>query len=149
MKAIHSNPYNKSWMFGFPNHQWSAQASCANTNNNNNNNCINAVNIAEDTDRFDIEVALPGFEKEQISVLFDKLLLTISAEKPAIANETTPNYRRREFVVGSFKRTFELPKNVVDTQHIAARYDNGVLYVTLPKLKPAEVENTQMSISVN
>lgn len=147
MKATHSNPYNKSWMFGFPNHQWAAQASCATTSADANS--INAVNIAEDTDRFDIEVALPGFEKEQISVLFDKLLLTISAEKPATANETMPNYRRREFAVSNFKRTFELPKNVVDAQHIVARYDNGILYVTLPKLKPAEVENTQMSISVN
>lgn len=146
MKATHSNPYNKSWMFGFPN-QWAAQASCATTNANSNG--INAVNIAEDTDRFDIEVVLPGFEKEQISVLFDKLLLTISAEKPATDSETTPNYRRREFAIGSFKRTFELPKNVVDAQHIVARYNNGILYVTLPKLKPAEVENTQMSISVN
>jgi len=144
MKATAFNPYNKAWMFGFPNQQaWSTQANCS------NNKSVSAVNIAESVDSFDIEVALPGFKKEQINISFDKLLLTISAEKPATTDDVKPNYRRQEFVVGNFKRSFEVPKNVVDTQNIVARYEDGILYVALPKLKPAEVEPTKVSISVN
>ena len=144
MKATAFNPYDKAWMFGFPNQAWATQA-----NYDNNNKGVTAVNIAEGVDSFDLEVALPGFEKEQINVSFDKLLLTISAEKPAATQETKPNYRRQEFAIVNFKRSFELPKNVVDTQNIAARYENGILYVALPKLKPAEVEPVKVSISVH
>ena len=86
MKATAFNPYDKAWMFGFPNQAWATQANCG-----NNNKGVTAVNIAEGVDSFDLEVALPGFEKEQINVSFDKLLLTISAEKPAATPDASPH----------------------------------------------------------
>ncbi|WP_445432895.1 Hsp20/alpha crystallin family protein [Chryseobacterium indoltheticum] len=51
--------------------------------------------------------------------------------------ENSGNYTRKEFSYQSFQRSFELSKDVVDDENIEARYENGVLRLTLPKKKSA------------
>lgn len=101
-----------------------------------------AVNIHEDDEQFTIDVAAPGLKKEQFAVNLEKHLLTISAETENKEEEETAEkggYRRREFNFSSFKRSFKVP-NRIDETKISAKYEDGVLKVTLPK---KEVEVTE------
>ena len=107
------------------------------------------VNVAETADNFTIEVALPGFVKEEVSISFDNLLLTIKAEKNTSTEEKTTQYNRRGFVVQNFKRTFEVPKNTIVASDITAVLENGILVVPLPKIKVEKTQNETINININ
>jgi HSP20 family protein len=92
-----------------------------------------AVNIREDENQFEVEVAAPGLNKEDFKIEIENDVLSLSSEKETSEEGEEQNYKRREFRYTSFKRTFTLPENVVDSEKIAASYKNGVLHVTLPK----------------
>jgi HSP20 family protein len=90
-----------------------------------------AVNIRQDENNFEVEVAAPGLAKEDFKVEVENNVLTISSEKE-IENEDR-GYTRREFGYGSFRRTFTLPENQVDVEKVKASYNNGILHILLPK----------------
>jgi len=92
-----------------------------------------AVNIKEDEDRFLIEIAVPGFQKEDFNIEFDKGKLTISAEVEQNEEKEADNYTYQEFMTQSFKRGFTVPEDKVAIDEIGATYKAGLLYVTLPK----------------
>lgn len=101
-----------------------------------------AVNVLERDDHFAIEVAAPGLRKEDFTVNVDKEVLTISAERETSSgeeNKENGRYTRREFAYTSFRRSFTLPESV-DTDHIAAAYENGVLTLRLPKREEAKAK---------
>jgi HSP20 family protein len=93
---------------------------------------IPSVNITEGDKNFKIELAAPGFDKKDFKVETDNGMLTISSEKEKEEKEDTENYRRREFSYSSFRRSFQLPENSIQDK-IEAKYENGVLKLTLPK----------------
>ncbi|ANH82548.1 heat-shock protein [Niabella ginsenosidivorans] len=97
-----------------------------------------SVNVKETDDNFEVEVAAPGMDKNDFRVTLDGNLLTISSEKQADNEEKNENYTRREFSYQSFQRSFELPKDVVDEESIQAKYENGVLHLTVPKKEEAK-----------
>ena len=104
----------------------------SNTNSGNGyGSSLPAVNIREDENGFEVEVAAPGLSKEDFNVQVEHDILTISSEKEV--KEENSNYTRREFGYASFKRTFTLPENAVDVDKVQASYKNGVLYILLPK----------------
>ncbi|MCS6968351.1 MAG: Hsp20/alpha crystallin family protein [Cytophagales bacterium] len=100
-------------------------------------NAIPAVNVKEDEAGFYMEVAAPGMEKSDFKVQLTDNVLTISAEKKKEKKEEDKNYTRREFNYTSFKRSFTLPENV-DKDNIKAEYNNGILHVSIPKIKKEE-----------
>jgi HSP20 family protein len=71
-------------------------------------------------------------KREDFKVDVENGALTISSEKEEEKKEEEKNYKRREFVYNKFSRTFQLPENI-DENSINARYDNGMLQVTIPK----------------
>lgn len=91
-----------------------------------------SVNIAEDEKSFKFELAAPGLEKKDFKVETDNGTLTISSEKEKESKEDRENYRRREFSYSCFSRSFQLPENSLP-EKIEAKYENGVLRLTLPK----------------
>lgn len=91
-----------------------------------------AVNIVENDDAFEIEVAAPGLEKKDFKVTVDKGVLTISAEKETRKEEKENNYTRKEFNYSSFSRSFALPDTVSD-EDIKGNYQNGVLKLSVKK----------------
>ena len=95
-----------------------------------------AVNIVEYDNEFRIEVAAPGLDKGDFEVKVDNDLLTISAHKEE-QKEEKGKYTRKEFGYFEFSRTFTLPESV-DAGKINAKYDNGVLNVSLPKKPEAQ-----------
>lgn len=94
---------------------------------------VPSVNIKETTDNFEVEVAAPGMDKKDFNITLDGNLLTISSSKQTKDEKQEHNYTRREFSYQSFQRSFELSKDVVDADKINARYDNGLLLLTIPK----------------
>jgi HSP20 family protein len=93
-----------------------------------------AVNLSEDANNFLVEVAAPGYKKEDFRLKVDDDVLTISAETKSEKTEggNGREYSRREYSQSSFTRSFQLPDNAKDDQ-ISARYNEGVLQITIPK----------------
>jgi HSP20 family protein len=79
-----------------------------------------------------LELAAPGMDKKDFKVNVENGTLTISAEKKEESKEEKKNYTRREYSYSSFSRSFRLPENCT-AEKIDAKYDNGILRVTLPK----------------
>jgi HSP20 family protein len=93
-----------------------------------------AVNIAETDKDFVVEMAVPGLKKEDIHVKVEDNVMYISAEKKEEKEEKDKNYTRKEYNYNSFSRSFQLPENVRD-EMISAAYEDGVLRLTMPKVK--------------
>lgn len=91
-----------------------------------------AVNIIEREEDYIVEMAVPGFNKENIHVELDGNKLSIRGEAKHSTEVEEENYTHREFSYGEFTRSFTLPKDV-NGQNIAADYKDGVLSVTVPK----------------
>jgi len=104
------------------------------------------VNIHESKDGFHLEFNAAGRSKEDFKVELEKGLLTVSFEAKE-ATENVNDYKtvRREYSIGSFKRSFNVDDKV-DVDNIQAKYENGVLKVYLPKKE--EVAQTGKQINV-
>ena len=95
--------------------------------------------IYEENDEYYIEMDIPGYDKKDINIEVKDGYLTIKASKETEDKEETKNYIRRERVVGSFTKSFALGD--VDTDKIDAKFENGILNVTIPKQEV--VDNTK------
>ena len=106
-----------------------------------------AVNIKETEDQFSIEVAAPGLEKNDFTVEVNNGMLTISAEKEAeMETKGGEEVTRREFNFTSFRRSLALPDTVKE-DGITAKYVNGVLLLTLPKV-PADKTKPRKTVKI-
>jgi HSP20 family protein len=107
-------------------------------------NCETPVNIINNENSFILEMAVPGYSKEEISINLEQQLLKISAE--AKETQTDDNkYLRREFSLNGLSRSFTLPKNI-DIEKISADFRDGILKITLPR-KQEDVFKKEISIS--
>lgn len=102
------------------------------------NTTLPSINIKETEDKFEVELAAPGFDKKDFNIELNNRELSISSEKKE-ENEQDEGmrYTRREFSYQSFKRTFTLP-NTIASDQISAKYKDGVLRVEIPKLEEAK-----------
>jgi HSP20 family protein len=94
---------------------------------------VPSINIKESAESFEVEVAAPGMDKKDFKIQLDNNMLTISSSKEHNEEKKDEGYSRREFSYQSFQRSFILPKDVVNDEGIAARYENGLLHLTIPK----------------
>lgn len=102
------------------------------------NTTMPSVNIKENDDRFEVEMAAPGLEKEDFNIELNNDELRISSEKKFENEEKDGDkFTRKEFSYQSFKRTFTLP-TTADGEKISANYVNGVLRVSIPKKEEAK-----------
>jgi HSP20 family protein len=98
-----------------------------------------AVNVKENDNEFQIEVAAPGLKKEDFQLHLENGRLTISSEKKDEKVEKDgEKVTRKEFSYQSFQRSFNVAEDVVNADKIAAKYNNGILHVTLPKREEAK-----------
>jgi HSP20 family protein len=101
-----------------------------------------AVNVKETKDNFHVEVAAPGYKKDDFHVTAENGILTISAENRHESKEEKDSYTRQEFSCSSFSRSFTLPDNT-SSEDIKAHYEDGLLNIELKKLEngvPAKKE---------
>ena len=107
-----------------------------------------AVNVKEDDNEFEIDVAAPGMSKNDFKINFQNNVLTISSEKKEEKEDKKESYTRKEFSYQSFQRSFTVAENAVDSDKISAKYDNGILHITLPKkeeIKPKPMREIKIS----
>ncbi|WP_456323668.1 Hsp20/alpha crystallin family protein [Hydrogenimonas sp.] len=108
---------------------------------------VPTVNTREDKDAYVVEVDLPGVKKEDIKVNIDpeKRTLTISGERKFKEEVKKDDYYKIESSYGKFMRTFALPENV-DADNIDAKTEDGVLTITIPKVKKEEKEVKEIPV---
>lgn len=108
-------------------------------------NWLPAINVIDNENNYEIEVAAPGLKKEDFNVDVANGILTISGKSEKEKEEKNKNYTRKEFNFNSFSNAFTLPENV-DAEKINARYDNGVLHLTLNKKVKEAPAKKQVSV---
>ena len=109
------------------------------------NRWLPAVNIIDNKGKFEIEVAAPGFTKKDFDVKIENGMLCIAAKKEETKEEKNANYTRKEFSYNSFDRSFALPENA-DTKSVDAKYTDGVLKLTLKKVKAKAPDAKKIAI---
>lgn len=110
-------------------------------------NRVPAVNICEEEDAFKLTLAVPGMKKSDFEIDVDGNQLTISCSKEEEQSEKEARYTRKEYSYQSFERTFTLPDEI-NRERIDASYDNGVLYVMLPKKEEAKRQQVSKHIAI-
>ena len=148
MSLVKRENYSPTWSSffnDFLNRDW---YDWNNQNYSLTNTTIPSVNIKENENEFEVEMAAPGMAKDDFKIELNNSVLTISSEKQS-ENETKEgkNVTRREFSYQSFSRSFTLPA-IVETDRITAKYENGILRENIPKkeeAKPKPLKQIQVS----
>lgn len=99
-----------------------------------------AINVKETEKDYTVEVAAPGMTKDDFNVNIDKdgnLHIHMEAHIEKKEEDKKSHYLRREFAYSKFEQTLLLPDDV-EKEAIAARVNDGVLTVTLPKMSKPE-----------
>jgi HSP20 family protein len=101
-----------------------------------------AVDIRETPDALKLYVELPGLSRDDVTITAENNVLTISGERKFEKDVKDQSFHRVERAYGTFSRSFTLPGNV-KYDKVEAKFENGLLVVTLPKLeeaKPRKIE---------
>ena len=102
------------------------------------------VELSESEGDIEVKAALPGIPPEEVEITVANDVLTIKAEHKAETEDTKREYSRKEIRYGAFHRAFNLPVSV-DADKAEAHYENGILYLRLPKaeaLRPKQIKVT-------
>lgn len=102
------------------------------------------VNIWSDAERAYVTAELPGIDPEKLDVTVQNDTVTIKGVREPEPAKEGESWLRRERQTGRFVRSFGLPFKV-ESEHVAARYERGVLTVTLPRIeeeKPRKIAVT-------
>ncbi|MFD1315991.1 Hsp20/alpha crystallin family protein [Namhaeicola litoreus] len=94
-----------------------------------------AANIVENETNFVLSLAAPGMNKKDFTIDLDGEILTVSAEVKSENEENKPRFTLKEYNFKTFKRTFTLPKDLVQAENISASYKDGELNITIPKVE--------------
>jgi HSP20 family protein len=106
---------------------------------------IPPVDILEHADHVRLVAELPGVKPEDVRISLENNILTIRGEKQRVEQGEGEKAHRWERTYGVFERSFSIPATV-DADGISARYEQGVLTVTLPKVEKAKPR--QISVQV-
>ena len=113
------------------------------------------VDAIDHNDKITIEAEIPGLGKDEVSVDLEKDILTISGSR----NSHTPDgklnclpesarpsvrYIRKELKRSSFKRSFKLAPEIVESSKIKADFNNGILLITIPKKEPEKPKSIKI-----
>lgn len=103
------------------------------------------VDIAGSDKEYSITAELPGIEEKDITLELQGDALVIKAEKRQETKKEDKGYYRVERSYGSFQRVLAVPEDA-DTEQIKAKYDKGVLHVTLPRKETVESSAKRIAI---
>ncbi|WP_416838575.1 archaeal heat shock protein Hsp14 [Haloferax sp. DFSO52] len=104
-----------------------------------------SLDMLETDDSIEVVADLPGFEKEGLNVSVRGRQLSIAAESEGSTDIDEENYIRHERSHRSVSRTVTLPTEV-KRDEVTARYQNGVLTITLPKAEPLGEDSRNIDI---
>ena len=98
-------------------------------------NHLPSVNILDNEKFFELNLAAPGKNRKDFIIELEDQILTISSDSFS-NNDNSDNFTRQEYRYDNFKRSFRLPDSI-NTSLIKAKYENGILSISLPKHKEA------------
>ena len=107
--------------------------------------CSPAIDVYDSQDNFQVKADLPGMKKEEIEISLQDNNLTIKGEKKKDNEVKEKDYYKTERFYGSFSRILRFPA-AIDAEKIDARYENGVLTVTLPKKEEAKPKQIRVNV---
>ena len=139
------NLFDDDWMdFPFDRDFWGRR----NPLYGKNANKIMKTDIREHDGGYELDVDLPGFKKDEINVELENGYLTISAAKGLDKDEQDKKgkYIRRERYAGAMQRSFYVGDEVTQ-EDIKARFEDGILRLSIPK-KDAQAVETKKTIAI-
>ena len=106
------------------------------------------TDIREHDEGYEVDIDLPGFKKDEISIELENGYLTVSAAKGLDKDEEDKKgkYIRKERYAGAMQRSFYVGENLTD-EDIKAKYENGILKLSVPK-KPAKAVEAKKTIAI-
>jgi HSP20 family protein len=107
---------------------------------------VPAVDIYEDAEKVVLKLEVPGVEEKDLDVQVENNTLTVKGERKFEKEEKQENFHRIERSYGSFYRAFTLP-TTVDSEHVQASYQNGVLKLELKKKAEAKPKQIKVNIA--
>ena len=129
------NLFNDDWMdFGFPEVDKALYGKHANN--------VMKTDVKETDTGYEVDIDLPGFKKDEINAQLDNGYLTISAAKglDKDAKDKKGKYIRKERYAGAMSRSFYVGEGVTQ-EDIKAKYEDGILRLSVPKKEAKAVEN--------
>lgn len=110
-------------------------------------NNLMKTDVKELSDKYEIKIDLPGYEKENINLSLNNGYLEISAKMDKEDNEEEEKYVRRERFVGECSRSFYVGDDITE-EDIDAEFKNGILKIEIPKKEnnQDQKENKQIEI---
>jgi HSP20 family protein len=107
---------------------------------------VPAVDIKEEDARFLMEADVPGVRPDDIEITMENGVLTLRGKRASESRTERDGYRRVERVTGRFFRRFTLP-DTADAEAIEAKFNNGVLEVSIPKLPKVQPRRINVQVS--
>ena len=129
------NLFNDDWMdFGFPEVDKALYGKHANN--------VMKTDVKETDTGYEVDIDLPGFKKDEINAQLDNGYLTISAAKGLDKDEKDKKgkYIRKERYAGAMSRSFYVGEGITQ-EDIKAKYEDGILRLSVPKKETKAVEN--------
>ncbi len=139
------NLFDDDWMnFPFDRDFWGKKNPLYGKNAKN----MMKTDIREHDNGYEVDVDLPGFKKDEISLELENGYLTVSAAKGLDKDEKDKKgkYIRRERYAGAMQRSFYVGDTLTQ-EDIKAKYDNGILSISIPK-KDAQAVETKKTIAI-
>lgn len=109
------------------------------------NDFMPPVNITETKDDFELVFMAPGRSKEDFKISMDKDLITVSFEQKEEKSAEEEKSVKKEFSLKSFSRSFHLD-DTMDVDKVNARYENGLLTLTIPKKEEVKVLPKEIAV---
>src|SRR5579863_8985284 len=107
-----------------------------------------AVDIVETENELVLKADVPGVALKDIDIQLENGTLTVKGERKFEKDEKNKGFHRMERSYGSFVRYFTVPDSV-DSEHVKAAYEAGVLTITLPKKEIAKPKAIKVQVSNN
>ena len=101
------------------------------------------TNVKEDEHSYELDLELPGYQKDQIKISLENGYLTVSAKKEEKESDGK-RYLRRE-ISETCQRSYYIGTDVAQ-KDVKAKFDNGILTLTIPKEQPKQIETSYISI---
>lgn len=126
-----SNPFEvfKDFILGSHLHNWTPK-----------------IDLKETKKNLSLTAELAGFDRKNIHVTLDDNILTLSGHRKNEDHWDGEDYIYNERYYGSFERSFDLTGKYIDKNKHTAKFENGVLYVTIDKLQDVQHKNNKIEI---
>lgn len=105
------------------------------------------LDIKENEKQVEVKVELPGLEKENVSITYDKGYLNIEGERKSEVENKDDTFYSKEIRYGSFKRSIPINQNYIETDSINAKFENGILKITIEKSEKAKPKQIQVDVN--